>query len=175
MTASVATYPHEVIRTRLQTQRRPLADDASSDGMIKRHPRAGIVRTTQKLIAKEGWSGLYKGLSINLLRTVPNSAVTMLTCVSSPAGTYMAHPFVFFSQIRTSDEAPPLAVCIIADTCHYPHPQPLQTQSWNGGMHSLLLARFPTSADSYRPTQYHRPPYDISPTWREKSGHPIRP
>ncbi|KJA20107.1 hypothetical protein HYPSUDRAFT_43459 [Hypholoma sublateritium FD-334 SS-4] len=79
MTASVATYPHEVIRTRLQTQRRPLADDASSDGMIKRHPRAGIVRTTQKLIAKEGWSGLYKGLSINLIRTVPNSAVTMLT------------------------------------------------------------------------------------------------
>lgn len=79
MTASIATYPHEVIRTRLQTQRRPLADDMSSDGMIKRHPRGGIIYTTKKIIRKEGWTGLYKGLSINLIRTVPNSAVTMLT------------------------------------------------------------------------------------------------
>jgi solute carrier family 25 (mitochondrial folate transporter), member 32 len=80
MTASIVTYPHEVIRTRLQTQRRPLADDISSDGMVKQH-KGGIVYTTRKLIYKEGWTALYKGLSINLLRTVPNSAVTMLTCV----------------------------------------------------------------------------------------------
>ncbi|KAF8158570.1 mitochondrial NAD transporter [Crassisporium funariophilum] len=79
MTASIATYPHEVVRTRLQTQRRPIADDMSSDGMIKQHPRGGIVSTTRKLIVKEGWTALYKGLSINLIRTVPNSAVTMLT------------------------------------------------------------------------------------------------
>lgn len=81
MTASIATYPHEVVRTRMQTQRRPIADDLSSDGMIKQHPRGGIIYTTRKLIAKEGWTSLYKGLSINLLRTVPNSAVTMLTWV----------------------------------------------------------------------------------------------
>ncbi|KAG6899687.1 hypothetical protein C0993_007948, partial [Termitomyces sp. T159_Od127] len=79
MTASVATYPHEVVRTRLQTQRRPLADDMSSDGMIKQHQRRGVIYTTTKLVRKEGWTGLYKGLSINLIRTVPNSAVTMLT------------------------------------------------------------------------------------------------
>ncbi|KAH7870942.1 mitochondrial NAD transporter [Lentinula edodes] len=79
MTASVTTYPHEVIRTRLQTQRRPLADDLSSDGMIRRHTGRGVIHTTKKLIRKEGWTSLYKGLSINLLRTVPNSAVTMLT------------------------------------------------------------------------------------------------
>jgi len=79
MTASIATYPHEVIRTRLQTQRRPLADDISSDGMIKQHTRGGILYTTRKLIYKEGWTALYRGLSINLFRTVPNSAVTMLT------------------------------------------------------------------------------------------------
>ncbi|KAF5370990.1 hypothetical protein D9615_010004 [Tricholomella constricta] len=79
MTASIATYPHEVIRTRLQTQRRPLADDMSSDGMIKQHARRGVIYTTKNLIRKEGWTGLYRGLSINLLRTVPNSAVTMLT------------------------------------------------------------------------------------------------
>lgn len=79
MTASIATYPHEVVRTRLQTQRRPLADDLSSDGMVKHHTRRGIIYTTKMLIYKEGWKALYKGLSINLLRTVPNSAVTMLT------------------------------------------------------------------------------------------------
>ena len=79
MTASVATYPHEVIRTRLQTQRRPLADDASSDGMVKSHLRRGIVYTTRKIIIKEGWTALYKGLSINLIRTVPNSVITIAT------------------------------------------------------------------------------------------------
>jgi solute carrier family 25 folate transporter 32 len=84
MTASIATYPHEVVRTRLQTQRRPLADDMSSDGMVKRHSRRGVVYTAKKIVIKEGWSGLYKGLSVNLIRTVPNSAVTMLTYVPRP-------------------------------------------------------------------------------------------
>lgn len=79
MTASVATYPHEVVRTRLQTQRRPLLNESSSDGMIKARPPAGIIYTTKRLIQKEGWRALYKGLSVNLIRTVPNSAVTMLT------------------------------------------------------------------------------------------------
>ncbi|KAI0260200.1 mitochondrial NAD transporter [Gloeopeniophorella convolvens] len=73
MTASIATYPHEVVRTRLQTQRRLLLPT----GVPRK--RSGIVRTTKKILHFEGWRGLYKGLSINLIRTVPNSAVTMLT------------------------------------------------------------------------------------------------
>ncbi|KAJ7075882.1 mitochondrial NAD transporter [Mycena belliarum] len=79
MTASVATYPHEVVRTRLQTQRRPLTQAESSDGMLHPRDRGGIVHTTRRLVKTEGWRGLYKGLSVNLIRTVPNSAVTMLT------------------------------------------------------------------------------------------------
>jgi solute carrier family 25 folate transporter 32 len=79
MTASVATYPHEVVRTRLQTERRPLVNETSSDGMVKAHHRGGIIMTTKRIVRLEGWTGLYKGLSINLIRTVPNSAVTMLT------------------------------------------------------------------------------------------------
>jgi len=79
MTASIATYPHEVIRTRMQTQKLPLAEDMSSDGMVKRHANRGLIETTVKLIRREGWSTLYRGLSVNLIRTVPNSAVTMLT------------------------------------------------------------------------------------------------
>jgi solute carrier family 25 folate transporter 32 len=75
MTASIATYPHEVVRTRLQTQRRLLLQSGAP------RKRSGIVRTTTKILHFEGWRGLYKGLSVNLIRTVPNSAVTMLTCV----------------------------------------------------------------------------------------------
>ena len=78
MTASLATYPHEVIRTRLQTQRRPLLDD---DGAVRHPPKKGVIYVTRKMIAKEGWRALYKGLSVNLIRTVPNSAVTLLTYV----------------------------------------------------------------------------------------------
>ncbi|KAH9179325.1 mitochondrial NAD transporter [Lactarius sanguifluus] len=73
MTASLATYPHEVVRTRLQTQRRLLLQSGAP------RKRSGIVRTTTKILQFEGWRGLYKGLSVNLIRTVPNSAVTMLT------------------------------------------------------------------------------------------------
>jgi solute carrier family 25 folate transporter 32 len=76
MTASVATYPHEVVRTRLQAQRRLLLPTGGPP-----RKRSGIVRTTRKIIHFEGWRGLYRGLSVNLFRTVPNSAVTMLTCV----------------------------------------------------------------------------------------------
>ncbi|KAI9465410.1 mitochondrial NAD transporter [Lactarius psammicola] len=73
MTASLATYPHEVVRTRLQTQRRLLLQSGAP------RKRSGIIRTTTKILHFEGWRGLYKGLSVNLIRTVPNSAVTMLT------------------------------------------------------------------------------------------------
>lgn len=79
MTASVATYPHEVVRTRLQTLR--IHRDGYLNGTAPGYPPTGIIRTTKNIITKEGWRGLYKGLSVNLVRTVPNSAVTMLTFV----------------------------------------------------------------------------------------------
>lgn len=102
MCASIATYPHEVVRTRLQTQRRllnpsptnasyPSTIPASSPGLSQpnnptaaeapKQPRGGVIYTVKKIVRKEGWRGLYKGLSVNLIRTVPNSAVTMLTYV----------------------------------------------------------------------------------------------
>ena len=41
--------------------------------------KGGIIDTAIKIKRQDGWRGFYRGLSINLVRTVPNSAVTMLT------------------------------------------------------------------------------------------------
>jgi len=88
MTASIATYPHEVLRTRLQTQRRLVNPEFGRRGPTlppsqlpgaELHGHGGIIRTFQMILKNEGWRGLYKGLSVNLFRTVPNSAVTLLT------------------------------------------------------------------------------------------------
>ncbi|CAE6467724.1 unnamed protein product [Rhizoctonia solani] len=76
MTASIATYPHEVIRTRLQIQR-----NHQSGALADTRTYRGFVQTTIRVVRREGWRGLYKGLSINLVRTVPNSAVTLVTYV----------------------------------------------------------------------------------------------
>lgn len=84
MTASIATYPHEVVRTRLQIQRLFLpgahAQHApGTDPIRMKKRRRGVIQVARRIVREEGWRGLYKGLSINLFRTVPNSAVTMLT------------------------------------------------------------------------------------------------
>ncbi|CDS12517.1 hypothetical protein LRAMOSA04711 [Lichtheimia ramosa] len=67
MAASMATYPHEVIRTRLQNQ------------TTKPFKYKGIFHAVKVILAEEGVRGLYKGLPTNLLRTVPSSAMTILT------------------------------------------------------------------------------------------------
>jgi solute carrier family 25 folate transporter 32 len=38
----------------------------------------GLVPTARRILAEESFKGFYRGMGVNLLRTVPSSAVTLL-------------------------------------------------------------------------------------------------
>jgi solute carrier family 25 protein 33/36 len=67
-TAIVATYPHEVVRTRLREQ--------AVSGVFKYR---GFVGTLRTIAREEGTRGLYGGMGMHLLRSVPNTAIMFLS------------------------------------------------------------------------------------------------
>ena len=98
--ATSATYPHEVLRTRLQTQQRQIpahSEDGishrgsmgdpqfrriaptSSDGMINTPRYKGVVNTCRIILREEGWRAFYNGMGVNMVRAVPAAMTTMLT------------------------------------------------------------------------------------------------
>ncbi|OAL48685.1 mitochondrial folate transporter-like protein/carrier [Pyrenochaeta sp. DS3sAY3a] len=100
--ATSATYPHEVLRTRLQTQQRSLPSHShdhisfqggrhgighqtrppgtsSSDGMINAPRYRGIVNTCSVILHEEGWRAFYNGMGTNMVRAIPAAVTTMMT------------------------------------------------------------------------------------------------
>lgn len=76
--ASTATYPHEVLRTRLQTQQRRTRH-SNTDGMVVKERYSGILTTCRVILQEEGWRAFYAGIGTNLIRAVPAAMTTMLT------------------------------------------------------------------------------------------------
>lgn len=63
--ASIMTYPHEVVRTRLR--------QAPMDNGVLKY--TGLVQSFKIIIKEEGIASMYSGLTPHLLRTVPNSII----------------------------------------------------------------------------------------------------
>lgn len=69
VTAATITYPHEVLRTRLQRESRP----------VHSAKYKGLIQGARLIWHEEGIFGFYRGLTTTIMRVVPASAVTLLT------------------------------------------------------------------------------------------------
>lgn len=70
LVASIATYPHEVVRLRMREQPRFVGAAPKYTGMIQ---------SLQLIAREEGRKGLYAGMGTHLARVVPNAALMFFT------------------------------------------------------------------------------------------------
>ncbi|CAM9138562.1 unnamed protein product [Phaeothamnion confervicola] len=68
LTGSVASYPHEVLRARMQ-------DERGGKGLRRR----GLFATAAKMVREEGATSLYSGFRLNILRVVPSCVATFVS------------------------------------------------------------------------------------------------
>lgn len=66
MCASLVTYPHEVIRSRMMDARGP-------------HAGKNVFATAKRIVGNEGYGSLYTGIHVSLLRVVPNCCITFMS------------------------------------------------------------------------------------------------
>lgn len=101
--ATSATYPHEVLRTRMQTQQRLHPEYAhngvgkhsqsisssrliaNTDGVPYQPRYRGVLDTFRIILKEEGWRAFYNGMGTNMIRAVPAAMTTMLTFESIKA------------------------------------------------------------------------------------------
>lgn len=78
---SIIAFPSEVVRLRMQAQEMRGADTGRQMPSDRPQPRkySGVVDAFRTIFREEGAFALYRGLSASLIRTVPNSAIGLLT------------------------------------------------------------------------------------------------
>lgn len=74
--ASAATYPHEVVRTRLREK--PQITTENEKQIVKRK-YSGMINTFVRIAREEGLRGWYSGMGAHLIRVVPNTAIMFMT------------------------------------------------------------------------------------------------
>lgn len=74
--AKTGTFPLDLVRKRIQVQ-----GPTRELYVHKNIPvyEGGLVKTVGQIVRREGWRGLYRGLTVSLIKAAPASAVTMWT------------------------------------------------------------------------------------------------
>jgi len=81
--ASTATYPLQVIKSRLQQRSQAAELSASGEVKIVKREYAGVIDCVARIWKREGTRGFFKGCIPNVIRVTPNAAITLVVYESA--------------------------------------------------------------------------------------------